>query len=706
MATQRKRLIRIFSNPFFIAIILAIPCCVFLSHYFPRYVSKLTISSIAEKEDGILYFYDLDNDGYSEEIISFTNTRDNAAIKITDRKGSIIYTNEYHGNLPFSGTRLIIGDHDGNGIPEIFAFYVRSDSLFLKGVEFDKKKSILIPERFITYVGNREGDLDFSISDIGMQDMNADGNKELIFAVMAGFPIFPRNIYRFDISKDFLLISPHTGGYSTISDIYDIDNDGKKELFLHSYAPGNMKDTAYIGLSDSSAWLIVLTDQLKFKFPTYEFKGYTSGIHVAPFIRDNAGFIGVVCNNHAIPSRPAEICTFDASGNLLRKQIINDTNHLKALTVLSCESIRDCFAVLNKQGLLVEYDQNLKVLKKENLDFIRKSLSYKLIDIDLDGKEEYLFYGNGKDVIVTRNDFSSPVFLDLPPEYKFNNIGIKRNGDDFPEILLQSGRHYYLCNYSKNPFYYWQFSLFIGVFGVLSLIIFLIQYMQKIILRDKYRAEKKISELQLLILKDQMDPHFIFNAINSISSLVMMKKPEEAHQRIIGLSKLMRNVVESSGKISRPLNEEIEFVRHYLEFQQSRNTGLVEFSIDLSVDVNPDWQVPRMAIQIYVENAIKHGILPLRQGGMIRIKVSSDQKNMLIEVEDNGIGRHAASAFGGNSTGKGLGILDQYFEILNKYHAEKITYTIFDLQAADLQAAGTRVVITIPVNMKYKIYEG
>lgn len=210
--------------------------------------------------------------------------------------------------------------------------------------------------------------------------------------------------------------------------------------------------------------------------------------------------------------------------------------------------------------------------------------------------------------------------------------------------------------------------------------------------------------LQLKLLNNQLDPHFTFNAINSISSSILNDKPEEANQNLIHLSKLMRSCVAQSERLSRSLAEELEFLQNYIDLLRTRMENRFEYRLEISPEVDLQWQVPRMVTQIYAENAIKHGIKPLSGGGILTVHVTTDKKNIVLEVQDNGIGRKRAGANGTHGTGKGIAIMDQAVDIINKYNRQKISVTVHDLTGSDNQPAGTLVRLVIPVGLQYNFF--
>lgn len=214
--------------------------------------------------------------------------------------------------------------------------------------------------------------------------------------------------------------------------------------------------------------------------------------------------------------------------------------------------------------------------------------------------------------------------------------------------------------------------------------------------QEKLETEKKMAQLQLLTLKNQIDPHFTYNAINSVASAVLKEDKEQAYRFFVKFSGLIRSIMRSSDLLVRSLDEEIAFVTDYLEIQKFRFKNKFDYSIVVSDDINRDMLLPKTVIQTFAENALKHGILHLESGGRLAISVSKNVEGIIIEVEDNGIGRARAAELSAGSTGKGLAILRGYFDYYNLYNREKINFGIIDLLDAEGKASGTKVVIKIP----------
>lgn len=246
-------------------------------------------------------------------------------------------------------------------------------------------------------------------------------------------------------------------------------------------------------------------------------------------------------------------------------------------------------------------------------------------------------------------------------------------------------------------------TLLAGFFFLLG---FMVMNRRRIRLQEKLEYEKQIAELQLVSIRNQIDPHFTFNAINSIASVILHEEKEKAYGFFVKLSAMIRQVLASSDQVTRPLAEELEFVQNYLEIEKLRFPESFQFTINLPENLELTREVPKMVIQTYAENAIKHGLLNKKEGeGKLEITLTQTDKHLTIIIEDNGIGRANAHALGQKSTGKGMAILNFYYAFFERYNTQKILHEITDLHDQHNQPTGTRVTIRIPVGFRYRTKE-
>ena len=160
----------------------------------------------------------------------------------------------------------------------------------------------------------------------------------------------------------------------------------------------------------------------------------------------------------------------------------------------------------------------------------------------------------------------------------------------------------------------------------------------------------------------------------------------------------MRANLEFSDKIDRSLSEEIEFTLNYLELEKIRFKDNFEYYIDIGKNVDQNKKVPKMIIQNYAENAVKHGLKHKKSNRKLWIKITSENKNVRIVVEDNGVGREKAIQSEQFSTGKGLKIMNTIYDLYFKLYKIRIVQNIDDLYDANGNSSGTRVTLYIPAH--------
>jgi sensor histidine kinase YesM len=156
-------------------------------------------------------------------------------------------------------------------------------------------------------------------------------------------------------------------------------------------------------------------------------------------------------------------------------------------------------------------------------------------------------------------------------------------------------------------------------------------------LRVKY--EKDLLELEAKALRAQMNPHFIFNCLNSIKALIQNDDKQRASVYLTTFSKLIRTIFQNSDKRQISLYDEIETCRFYTQLETMRLNGKLKYTFD--VDPNLDLKsvmVPALIVQPFIENAIWHGIVP-KDEGMIKVTVKENNEAIICEVDDDGIGR-------------------------------------------------------------------
>ncbi len=258
-------------------------------------------------------------------------------------------------------------------------------------------------------------------------------------------------------------------------------------------------------------------------------------------------------------------------------------------------------------------------------------------------------------------------------------------------------------------------SLIASIAGILILI-----FIGLLMLRS-YRKEKKHSselnilneelqkqrqeieninyQLEMKALRSQMNPHFIFNCLNSLQECILNGDIDKANSYLSKFSRLLRMILESSDEDFIPLSREIEMLDLYLTMEAGRLKGSFQYSINIDPDIDDEEvEVPSLLLQPLVENAIWHGLAGKPDLRNLKVEVKQRQHHIVCVVEDNGIGRKAKKDQKGNSHhSKGIHILTERVRLLNLNHPDSSSVVYDDLIDLQNQPSGTRVSLQFPV---------
>ncbi len=245
----------------------------------------------------------------------------------------------------------------------------------------------------------------------------------------------------------------------------------------------------------------------------------------------------------------------------------------------------------------------------------------------------------------------------------------------------------------------------IGI-GALGLFLFLIFKWRtdKIRVEERLKAnfKKQIAEVEMQALRAQMNPHFLFNCLNSIKHYAINKSKDDTAEYITTFSRLIRQILQNSNEKVISLEQEIRAVELYIAVEQKRFDQQFEYSINIEKEINEDiTYIPPMIIQPYIENAIWHGLMHKKEGGMLSIDISQDQSTIICTIEDNGIGRSASAKMSKKKSPykkKSLGtkITADRIKLTEDIYNIKTNITTIDLYDENDMAVGTRVNISIP----------
>src|SRR5258708_1819101 len=309
--------------------------------------------------------------------------------------------------------------------------------------------------------------------------------------------------------------------------------------------------------------------------------------------------------------------------------------------------------------------------------------------------------------------------------YKYRLVGLDNNWKNTKETFLEypslpSGNYeFQLMAINKfgmqsrsvsvrfavtTPF--WKAAWFYGLLIVIFLLltwVFLIWRIQGIRRRQegKEQPAKKMAEMKRMTLQAQMNPHFIFNCLNSIQQYIFDQNIFAANKYISGFAKLIRGTLQNSTQAYIPLINEIAYLSPYLSLEKWRFQDKMDYSIEtdpLVKEKEKDILIPPMLIQPYVENSMRHGLRHKTDGpGHILIRFMFLEGRLAVLIDDDGVGREKAARYKTREhieyQSKGMSLTADRVRLINSVYGDNIKIEVTDLKNEEEQPAGTRVVI-------------
>lgn len=235
---------------------------------------------------------------------------------------------------------------------------------------------------------------------------------------------------------------------------------------------------------------------------------------------------------------------------------------------------------------------------------------------------------------------------------------------------------------------------YILIFFIILILVFLV-----LIAKSLYSINKKNKRIALQSLRREMNPHFIFNSLNSVNHFIAQNNELEANKYLSSYSKLMRNVMENSNKDFIPLYNEIEQLKEYLQLEHMRFRD--KFSYEISIDDSLDTDslcVPNMLIQPQLENAIWHGLRYTPENGLLLLSIRKADQNLHVIIEDNGIGlrqsKELKTKHQKQHNSRGLTNTQERIRLLNELYNIHISLTIVEKTGEE---SGVKVILSFPL---------
>jgi len=675
----------------FLAIIPAIVVSFFLLPVGSKYI--LSIEPTA-KFTGQFVYTDLNSDSISESVFIGKGV---PYFFICARDYNLRYYDQWNltDSLNPSISDVFFGNYDHDRFQEVYIFTHKGDSLFLNVNELLDRAGTRLDRIFITKIGYVKGEVTSLLKPAGFFDENGDGKDELYFGITTGFAEDPRRLYYFDLVHKKLHSSQFTGIICLDPKMADVDGDNRPEIFGDMSACGNFGRK--VPFSDSSTWFMVFNDSLKFEFPPEEFRGYVNGLQTNYY--DNgtekdyvlAHWVGGT-DTTVLDSR---ILIYSPRGKLLKYRLFSDIGDFQHIRFFVDNHIKSnkIYILENK---FFELNDSLELVRTVDIPFKSEIYAYQA-DLNADGEDEFLLYSEDEEKLAVYNagleklidiKFKTPNYL-----WKFSQYLSK---DHQRSLFLTSGNKGYFLKLSKSKYHYLGYLAYPGIYLLFLMFIILTKRINTLQVVQKESLNRRLVTLQLQGIKSQLDPHFTFNTLNSIASLIYIEDRQTAYDYMIKFTELLRGMINDADRVYRSLGEELEFVTTYLDLEKLRFGEKFNYEIIIGEGVSQREQVPKLVLQTFAENATKHGIMSNAQGGLLKIMVNKEKDYLKLIIEDNGIGREAAAGHS-TSTGKGLKLTREFYDILNQINKKPIRHFIIDLHNEAGDPSGTRVEVWVPV---------
>jgi hypothetical protein len=686
---------RFFRNVLFSTWFLAALPAVLASLFLPHVTSRYTVMLEDLGQDlSFPKYCDLDSDSISE-LISTDKGIPYYYVLVQANNFDVFDQWNLKDSLNPMISEVNFGDYDNDRYQEIYIFSYSNDSLFLNVNEIMDPDGLLLERKFISKVSVIKKELTSSVAFAGLFDVNRDGYSELYFIIHTGFGVEPRRLLYYDISNHTLHISDFTGIICLNPRFEDSDGDSKPEIFGLTVASGNHHKN--IPYHDSSTWLMVFNERLQFEFSPVEFPGFTNRLETSSYSNDSIRGYLLSHNTTSVDTSTMKPCImlYSVDGRLVKRKFLKDLDNNRAPKV-TVRRIGDSDRIYILGNKFQELNSDLQPVETYESPFNSGFHVYQEDILDGSDKEMLLYSSKEGNLVIYGSGFSKIAELELKAGSSQWVISHNYTIEGKHKLLISIEKNSYSLSAEENRTYYLGYLAYPGIYFLLFMFILTIKKISLYQFQQKEQMKRRLLSLQLKSVKSQLDPHFTFNALNSVASLMYLDDRKAAYDYLSKFTNLIRRLLSDAERIYRSLNQELEFVRLYLDLEKLRFGGRLNYRIECDQSLSGNEMVPKLVLQTFAENAVKHGITARPEGGTLTISVKKDNNFILLIVQDDGIGRLRSEGLS-HSTGKGLKLTGEFYDILNKITNRQIRHSITDLTDSEGNASGTKVEVWVPL---------
>lgn len=686
----------IISNAWFLGIFPATLIILLLPEIFEKYNFELQTIYNRKNSETLIYYQDIDNDGIDEKITFANYIDENAYCLYYDTSDKPVKQINFEGSFPKA--RNIIEpefiDIDADGFKEAIVYTQTNDSVFINIISF-KNFQFITNHRFVSTIGGINNKTDFALYAICNFDQDKDGTLDIYFTIHAGFSLYPRRIFRYNTVTNSLVSTPNYG-VKLLCYPYKIKKDSLL-LFCLGNSTDNCKPNYPVEYLDSANWVFIFDQNLKLTNNPSSLGSTGTYLIFTDFVGDKFQFF---YSNNKLTHRVVEM---DQRGDFIQYEIKEQINFGVPYTIKTKKETRYfCTDTKMDMPIINEYFPDSK-------SFIHTKICDQI---------GMVFFAQEQ-----INQLNEPVFIGLNNKtgqkeiaiggfkYRFTIpkeiINVGKYNSYFQTTPVNQGDLIFLLDdetivaylISRNHYFNIRYLIFLFIYLLSSSFIYLAQLLQKRQISKREKLQKKIAALQLQLVNSQLDPHFTFNTLNTVSSKILKGEKFEAYDLMTNFSRMMRSAMLFSNKESWTLEEELKFTSDYLVLMKARFQTLFDFEILNADNIELNKIItPRLLIQNFAENAIKHAFTDINYRGQIKIEVLKKENGIEVIITDNGIGREKAMENfekAMHKSGKGLGLIKQQVAIYNRLNNTNIRFEISN-NGSSGELPGTVITIVIP----------
>jgi ligand-binding sensor domain-containing protein len=376
--------------------------------------------------------------------------------------------------------------------------------------------------------------------------------------------------------------------------------------------------------------------------------------------------------------------------------VFNATDFVKPITT---KPLLKILSYKSKDGVFfLGSDSNISQL---NFKYYENQIGFDFAAIEYNYPEEieywYKLEGLEKDFI-NGGDNRTVAYNNLPHgKYRFAVYALNKHSNMKSDIAFFA--------FTIKPAFWqrWWFWPLLGLLFVLGVVYVARKRVAAIRQKEKQKTavNKAMAELETKMFRSQMNPHFIFNSLNSIQKYIWENKEEDAAEYLARFAKLIRAILENSRKETIPLYEEIEVMKLYIELEHRRSNAHFDYSIKVSEDMDiQNIAIPPLLMQPFIENAIWHGLNKKKTKGNLMVSVTKKEEQLICVIDDDGVGRQEnATPISTEKKSLGINITQQRISRLMETTKLFAGVTIEDKKENDV-LTGTRVTLTLPLQTK------